>query len=165
MRLPTNRDSAGERSFLASRITNTARSRFTKSLVSTNQTRFLPIWPVSVFPFLTVLPWPRITTERLHDKNVLIVDVNECETSQKPVFIKRKGLQNGAFRRIGSTDQLCNEDDIALLFGARNSQPFDQTLLSSATRDDIDAEAIEHYRTPRRSVNPLAEELNLLTFR
>ncbi len=103
---------------------------------------------------------PRITTERLHDKNVLIIDVNECEAGQKPVFIKRKGLQNGAFRRIGSTDQLCNEDDIALLFGARNSQPFDQTVLPDATQNDIDADAIEHYRTLRRSVNPIAEELN-----
>ena len=71
---------------------------------------------------------PRITTERFNGKNVLIVDVNECESGQKPVFIKRKGLQNGAFRRIGSTDQLCNEDDIALLFGSRNSQPFDQSV-------------------------------------
>ena len=103
---------------------------------------------------------PRITTERLDGKNVLIVDVNECESGQKPVFIIRKGLQNGAFRRIGSTDQLCNEDDIALLFGYRNSQPFDQSVVSDATQNDIDAEAIEYYRTLRRRVNPQAEELS-----
>ena len=103
---------------------------------------------------------PRITAERFEGKNVLIIDVNECEASQKPVFIKRKGIQNGAFRRIGSTDQLCNEDDIALLFGSRNLQPFDQTTLPDATPDDMDSEVIEYYRTLRRKVNPQAEELS-----
>ena len=103
---------------------------------------------------------PRITTERLNGKNVLIVDVSECESSQKPVFIKRKGIQHGTFRRIGSTDQLCNEDDIALLFGSRNSLTFDQTVQPNATLDDIDSEAIDHYRALRQRVNPQAEELN-----
>ena len=76
------------------------------------------------------------------------------------MFIKSKGTHKGAFRRIGSTDQLCSEDDIALLYGSRNLQTFDQTILPDATYDDLDPEAIEHYRTLRRRVNPLAEELN-----
>ena len=107
-----------------------------------------------------VLLRPRITTEQFEDKSVLIVDVNECEAGQKPVFNKRKGLHNGAFRRIGSTDQLCSEYDIALLYGSRNPQAFDQTIWIDATYDDLDPEAIEYYRTLRRRVNPLAEELN-----
>ena len=85
---------------------------------------------------------PRITTEQFDGKNVLIVDINECEASQKPVFIRSKGTHKGAFRRIGSTDQLCSEDDIALLYGSRNTHTFDQTVLGEATYDDFDAEAI-----------------------
>ena len=103
---------------------------------------------------------PRITTEQFEGKNVLIVEVNECEAGQKPVFIKRKGIHSGAFRRIGSTNQLCTDDDIALLYGSRNPQPFDQTVWADATYDDLDPEAIEYYRTLRRRVNPSAEELN-----
>jgi len=107
-----------------------------------------------------ILLRPRITTEQFNGKSVLIVDVNECDAGQKPVFFNRKGLPRGAFRRIGATDQHCSEDDIALLYGSRNTLAFDQTIWHDASYDDFDPEAIEYYRILRRKVNPLAEELN-----
>lgn len=102
---------------------------------------------------------PSIRTEQINGLNVLVIEVPEAAASEKPVYFLRKGLPKGAFRRIGSSDQQCTEDDLAALFGERGEQTFDDRVLAGASAEDIDPEAIEAYRTLRRRVNPAAEEL------
>jgi ATP-dependent DNA helicase RecG len=48
---------------------------------------------------------------------------------------------------------------LALIFGSRQADSYDLTLLPHATLDDLDAEAMGHYRKLRAKVNPAAEEL------
>lgn len=57
---------------------------------------------------------PSISVEKLQGKNVIVVRVKELDQSQKPVFYKKQGLPSGAFRRIGSTDMHCTEDDMQI---------------------------------------------------
>ena len=102
---------------------------------------------------------PIIRTEKVDGSTVLVIDVAEVSPAEKPVFFKKQGLPKGAYRRIGSTDQRCTEDDIAALFGNRGVQTFDDHLMPSARMSDLDPAAIEHYRALRRRVNPAAEEL------
>lgn len=103
---------------------------------------------------------PEIRVERFGSATVLTVYIAEVDPSQKPVYLKATGLPKGAFRRIGSTDQRCTEEDIWVLRGDTQPQHGpDQAILNDARLDDIDPVAVQEYRRVRASLNPRAEEL------
>jgi ATP-dependent DNA helicase RecG len=103
---------------------------------------------------------PRITTESLQGKAVIVVDVPEAAAADKPVYFRSQGLPRGALRRIGSTDQHCGEDDLLVFYAQRTGESADEAVIKGSTVDELDADAIEHYRRVRAKVNPSAEELN-----
>lgn len=100
-----------------------------------------------------------VSTEILDGKVVVVVFVPEAAPQQKPVFFKSKGLPAGAFRRVGSTDQRCSEDDMAVFYQGRQQESFDASIVADATPDDLAPEAIADYRKSRAEANPDAEEL------
>ncbi|MCL4460661.1 MAG: putative DNA binding domain-containing protein [Nitrospirae bacterium] len=100
-----------------------------------------------------------ISTESLQGKPVLVVFIPESFPQDKPIYVKSQGLPRGAFRRIGSTDQRCNEDDLAVLYQNRQYESFDSGFVSDATLEDFSKDAIDDYRASRREANPDAEEL------
>lgn len=103
---------------------------------------------------------PEMAVERIEGKTVLVVFVPEADASQKPVYLQATGLPKGAFRRIGSTDQRCVDDDLWVLRGA--SQPLfgpDMAPIADARMDDFEPQAIAEYRRLRALANPQAEEL------
>lgn len=101
-----------------------------------------------------------ISREILGAKTVIRVDVPELSASQKPLYFKGHGLPRGAFRRIGTTDQHCAEDDLIGFFQSKAQDAYDSCVIEAATIDDIDPEAVESYRRARVEANPAAEELN-----
>lgn len=100
-----------------------------------------------------------ISTENIQGKNVVVVFVPEAQPQDKPVFFKAQGLPRGAFRRIGSTDQRCTEDDMAVFYQGRQQVSFDAGIVADAALDDLSPEAIADYRKSRAEANPEAEEL------
>jgi ATP-dependent DNA helicase RecG len=100
-----------------------------------------------------------VSTEMLDGKVVVVIFVPEAAPQQKPVFFKSKGLPAGAFRRVGSTDQRCSEDDMAVFYQGRQQESFDAGIVDDATPDDLAPEAIADYRKSRAEANPDAEEL------
>lgn len=103
---------------------------------------------------------PEMAVERMDGKTAIVVFVPEADTSQKPVYLKATGLPKGAFRRIGSTDQRCVDEDLWVLRGA--SQPQfgpDMAPILDARMEDLEPQAIAEYRRLRAMVNPQAEEL------
>ena len=109
---------------------------------------------------LNVAVRPEMAVERVDGKTVLVVFVAEIDVSQKPVYLQATGLPKGAFRRIGSTDQRCVDDDLWVLRGA--SQPLmgpDMAAIADARMDDFEPQAVAEYRRLRALVNPQAEEL------
>ncbi|MCL2635963.1 MAG: putative DNA binding domain-containing protein, partial [Betaproteobacteria bacterium] len=100
-----------------------------------------------------------ISTETLHGKTVIVVYVPEASAQDKPIYFKAAGLPKGAFRRIGSSDQRCTEDDLETLFQARQRESFDAGIMADAALDDLDEAAIADYRQTRKEANPDAEEL------
>jgi ATP-dependent DNA helicase RecG len=103
---------------------------------------------------------PDISREMIGRKCVIRVDVAELQPSQKPLYLKSYGLPRGAFRRIGSTDQRCTDDDLQIFFQSKGLDAPDKYIVDGATWDDIDVDAIAAYRRARADLNPLAEELN-----
>jgi ATP-dependent DNA helicase RecG len=102
---------------------------------------------------------PRVSAEQLNGKPVLVVHVHEAANTEKPIYLTRLGLPRGAFRRIGSTDQEGTEDDLIALYAAHRAEAFDSNVLHDADLSDIDAAALDDYRSLRRQYNPDAEEL------
>ena len=101
---------------------------------------------------------PQVETEVVDGKTVIVVKIDELPDSQKPVYFLNRGLPSGAFRRVGASDQKCTEDDMRVFYSSAES--FDSTVVKGATLDDIDENAIAHYRKLRARVNPNAEELS-----
>lgn len=100
-----------------------------------------------------------ISTENIQGKNVVVVFVPEAQPQDKPIFFKAQGLPRGAFRRIGSTDQRCTEDDLAVFYQGRQQESFDACIVADAALDDLSPEAMADYRKSRGDANPDAEEL------
>ena len=92
-------------------------------------------------------------------KNIVLIYIPEVEAHEKPVYIKSKGLEKGAFRRIGPTDQLCTREDIEYLYQGRFQKKYDETILENTSLEDIDSDALKIYRRMREEVNKNAEEL------
>ncbi|HBK84221.1 MAG TPA: AAA family ATPase [Flavobacterium sp.] len=102
---------------------------------------------------------PEIETEKLSNgKVVLKIQVNELPDGQKPLYFKKTGLPQGAYRRIGSSDQRCTEDDLFVFYNKEDS--LDSTIVNDTSLDDVSDEAISLYRNLRAKVNEYAEELN-----
>lgn len=100
-----------------------------------------------------------ISTENVQGKNVIVVFVPEAQPQDKPIFFKAQGLPRAAFRRIGSTDQRCTEDDMAVFYQGRQQESFDAGIVADASLDDLSPDAIADYRKSRAEANPDAEEL------
>ena len=103
---------------------------------------------------------PQIWVEQLDGKAVVGVFIQEAQPSEKPIYIQKQGLPRGAYRRIGSTDQRCNEDDLQALYEGRTFQTYDRTTLQDSSMEDLDPDVIQDYRRLRRDGSALAEELD-----
>lgn len=101
---------------------------------------------------------PECEVEMINEKAVLKIFIPEVPESQKPVYFKNHGLPKGAFRRIGTSDQRCSDEDMQIFYG--HSESFDSALIPDSSLEDIDESALDRYRILRTKVNPYAEELN-----
>lgn len=102
---------------------------------------------------------PRIDTEQVDGRTVLVVHIPEAQPHEKPIYVQKRGLENGAFRRIGSTDQRCTEEDVALFYQLRTHRTFDESPVEGTTTGDFQPDAIAEYRRIRSMVSPTAGEL------
>ncbi|NOX56630.1 MAG: transcriptional regulator, partial [Planctomycetes bacterium] len=102
---------------------------------------------------------PDIRVEPYAGKNVIVAYVPEVPPHHKPVYIKRKGVHNGAYRRIGSTNQLCTDDDIALFYQLRGQRSYDEAALPDTSLDDVDPRAVREYRRLRNESGAESELL------
>jgi ATP-dependent DNA helicase RecG len=91
--------------------------------------------------------------------SVIVAYIPEAEPHEKPVYIKSRGKEKGAFRRIGPTDQVCTREDLDLFNRLRSQRKFDETTINNASWKDFDLQAIEAYRRRRNEINPNAKEL------
>ena len=101
-----------------------------------------------------------MTCKRPGGQTAIVAFIPEAQPHEKPVYIRSKGLPRGAYRRIASTDQVCTDDDVQMLYQGREHHSFDETLVQDATLDDLDPKAIDEYRRVRATANPDAPELS-----
>lgn len=100
---------------------------------------------------------PRIWTEIVAGAALVAAFVPEAAPTEKPIFIRVKAMQHGTYRRIGSTDQRCTEDDLRALFQTSSSTTYEDTLVPDAAMDDLDPDVIASYRRSLIEANPATE--------
>ncbi|MBK9257155.1 MAG: putative DNA binding domain-containing protein [Saprospiraceae bacterium] len=100
---------------------------------------------------------PEIKVDKINDKIVLNIFIPELPNGQKPAYFKNEGLPAGAYRRIGSSDQRCTDDDLFIFYNKEDS--LDSTIIKDTSLDDVSDEALSLYRNLRQKVNNYAEEL------
>ena len=92
--------------------------------------------------------------------NVIVVKINEVDANQKPVFIKKHNLPLGAYRRRGSSDIRCTEEDVLVLYQNRKSDSYDESVIDGSSLDDISTEELDYYRELRKNEKEFADELS-----
>lgn len=101
---------------------------------------------------------PEMEVEKLSNGNLAIkVFIPELPDAQKPLYFNNQNLPKGAFRRIGSSDQRCTDDDLFIFYN--NEDSLDSSIIKESSIDDISEDALSIYRKLRERVNPAAEEL------
>lgn len=103
--------------------------------------------------------YPNIKVEAIGGKNIIRIEVHELPSTRKPLYFKKNGLPTGAYRRIGSTDLRCTDEDIGIFYENARLHSYDQTIVPGASVDEVDPAAVERYRQLRKNVNSVAEEL------
>ena len=81
----------------------------------------------------------------IDEKPVLLITVEELDPSRKPLYFTSTGLPKGAFRRIGSGDQRCNDDDIRSFHAAARAPTPELDAVPGTSIDDVDPQAIKRY--------------------
>ncbi len=102
---------------------------------------------------------PDVEVEKLESgKLVMKILISELPLAQKPLYFKNNGLPAGAFRRIGSSDQRCTDDDLYIFYDREDT--LDSSVIKDTSLEDINEDAVNLYRKLRANVNSLAEELS-----
>ncbi len=101
---------------------------------------------------------PLIESDIVDGKTIIAVEVKELDSRHKPLYFEKEGLPRGACRRFGSTDQRCNEEDLAIFY--HDSDGCDKAIAEDTDLDDIDEDAVRRYRQLLEAVDPNAEELH-----
>lgn len=92
---------------------------------------------------------PRVQVQEQRGVCLVAAFVPEASRAQKPVYRVSTGLPGGAFRRNGSVDVRCTEEDLHALFAGRDGSTFDASV-ANATMADLDSAAIALYRDALR---------------
>ena len=106
--------------------------------------------------------YPMVKVEKIAGKTVLKIVVDELPPTRKPLYFKKDGLPKGAYRRIGSADLVCTDDDLWRFYEAP-ADKYDETPVRYSSTDDVDERAVQRYRQMRRKVDPDAVELEYAT--
>ncbi len=104
---------------------------------------------------------PKVNVEFIDSKVVIVVFIAESFCRDKPVFIKKYGVEKGTFRRIGSSDIRCTAEDLDLLYQLRRQVPYEADVFPDVVWEDIDPDALTEYRRLRAQIDPKASELLL----
>lgn len=104
---------------------------------------------------------PEISVHCVGGQSLVYAFIPEAFCRDKPIYINSKGEKEGTFRRIGSGDARCTEEDFDELYQLRRQRKYESEVLPSVTWEDVSQEAIKEYRRLRAEVEPGASELSL----
>ena len=76
---------------------------------------------------------------------VICAEVPECPPSERPCYVERQGLPNGAYVRVGNTNRRMTAEELTQFLGSVRDD-FELEPAPNATLDDIAWDSVEEYR-------------------
>lgn len=100
----------------------------------------------------------QIDTVPVEGERVVVVEVPEAGTSQKPVYIKNRGQYHGALIRRNDGDHSMTEYEVLKMLENRGQPEHDKAPVGGATRDDLDENKVSQFvdAVRDRSSGPIA---------
>jgi ATP-dependent DNA helicase RecG len=105
---------------------------------------------------------PDFTIEKIQDKTILIVEINEVTPEQKPCFYKNAGLQQGSYIRVGNTNRIMNDYEIFGYISNRTQTTYDEEPVLNSTLEDLDRLSLENYIKQLKKTRHQAKYLDQL---
>ncbi|MBB3159234.1 ATP-dependent DNA helicase RecG [Microbacterium proteolyticum] len=100
---------------------------------------------------------PHIEQIRIEDKWVVVAEIEELPTVEKPCFVKTKGMTKGSYVRVHDGDQPLSTYEVQMLIGNRTQPVYDTEVVSDANVDDaLDADLTSTYVSRVRAQRPTA---------
>jgi ATP-dependent DNA helicase RecG len=82
---------------------------------------------------------PLISSEHVDGRNLVLVEVPELPPSEKPCYIRSRGLANGAFLRVGGTNRKLTSYETTVLLANRRQPRDDLQSVPGASLNDLDS--------------------------
>lgn len=94
---------------------------------------------------------PEIHFAEVDGKTLVIADIPELPRSQKPCYVKARGLDRGSFIRIGDGDRRLTSEEVQQLVADRGQPVFDHEPVLDATPNDLDPTEVAKYTNRLRT--------------
>lgn len=81
---------------------------------------------------------PEIDIVQVDGKAVVAAEIDELPPTQKPCFIKARGIENGSFIRTFDGDRRLSTYEVHILRSSRGQPDDEAAIVKGASRDDLD---------------------------
>lgn len=94
-----------------------------------------------------------IWIETVNGAKLVCVRVNAADRRQRPVYVGKNPLE-GTYKRGGTGDYRCSQDEVQQMLRDATSEPQDSTVFPGTTFDDVDLSAFSGYRSVMAARRP-----------
>ncbi|MGV2936379.1 RNA-binding domain-containing protein [Providencia sp. AGC89] len=102
---------------------------------------------------INLLDNSHVCVEKIDDKNIIIIEIPQADTKQRPVFINGNPL-SGTYIRLNEGDIKCSETDVKLMLAEQNKDTLDDKIHHGFTIDDLDHKTLQSFRTSLSRLKP-----------
>ena len=94
---------------------------------------------------------PEVDIVEVDGKAIVAAAVDELPTTQKPCFVKARGIERGSYIRTFDGDRVLSTYEVHVLQSSRGQPDEDGAIVEGATLDDLDSELIDRLLRRLRS--------------
>ncbi|HHR5849196.1 TPA: RNA-binding domain-containing protein [Providencia alcalifaciens] len=102
---------------------------------------------------INLLDDSHVYVEELDEKNILVIEVPQAETKQRPVYLNGNPL-TGTYVRLHEGDIKCSETEVKNMLAEQSRDTLDDQIHHGFTIDDIDTKTLSAYRTSLARLKP-----------
>lgn len=88
---------------------------------------------------------PEIDLVEADGQTLLVAEIPELSRSQKPCYVKARGMERGSYIRVGESDRRLTSEEVQQLIADRGQPRFDHEPVLEAGIEDLDATAVDRY--------------------
>lgn len=96
---------------------------------------------------------PVITQVEIDGAWLVVAEIPELEVSQKPAYVKARGMSKGSFTRVHDGDQSMSAFEVQMLLANRGQPGNDVEPAGISTPADLDNSLVEAYITRARQLH------------